>query len=247
MPPPYPAITRRTLCYFCYASAHEERWRSNLDLIAPYLGQFAARHLVIAIDDLHGGLRSGIVSEISAWSTIKCIPNTPALREYWSWHHLLSTHLDADPSHAILYAHAKGASRPLSTPAGRGSWCWTQVMARSLLASPETVGQLFLRHHLVGSMRRTRPHWIPGRPRVMLPWMYPGSWYWLRSSEWHRRPWQQLQVTGYTTEAAPGLLYLAEEGAAILGEAPGLLYQERTWLDHPIYREFLDGPPSRER
>lgn len=241
MSAPYPPINRRTLCYFCYASAHTERWRSNLELLAPYLDQFDRRHLAFITENGTASEPTLIVADRFGWSTIKVIGNQPALRELPGWEALLDLALDDDPCHAILYAHARGASRPLTTPAGRGSWAMTRILARALLSDPALIGERLRWYHLVGALRRSEGHWIPGRPRIRVPWDYPGTWYWLRSSELYRRPWRELPRTSYTTEAMPGLLYAPEEGADLLGELPPHCYLEATWTDDPVFKAYLNG------
>src|SRR4029077_4401555 len=156
------------------------------------------------------------------------LPNSRELRERASLMPLLEKVESLNPDEATFYAHAKGVST-VGNP--EGVMYWRNLMYQSLLDQPARVRQMLRQYPIVGSFRK-RGNVVYPDGVTSSPWHYAGTFFWFRHDAWFGRAWRNLPATGWSVEAAPGLLFRYEESGCVAKDEPGDPYNPRLYQSH---------------
>ncbi len=103
------------------------------------------------------------------------VENDPVLWEGASWPRLWDALAsDSDPADTVLYAHAKGVTRKLTSPCHK----WTDILHQTSLDYPNLVDEILQTKPVCGSL----PKWGPffGGILINSRWHYSGNFWWAR-------------------------------------------------------------------
>lgn len=136
------------------------------------------------------------------------IDNDPDLREVASWLQLwpyLESSLDVTDDDVVLWAHAKGVTRPVNE--GVSVHPWAKMLYELLLDFPQTTDNLLLKHPIAGAFLKNG-HGFDGSDSR---WHYSGGMFWVRY-EFAKNAWSNVDRVWWGTEAWPGVVF--ENGVA---------------------------------
>lgn len=172
------------------------------------------------------------------------LQNDPGLREVVSWIPLWEHALAASgPLDAILYAHSKGASRPVD-PGNTCHW-WASLAYSITLDHWPLVASQLKQWPITGPFKKIGRGFAGSRSE----WHYTGTFYWVKASDFRRRAWRNVDQSWWGTESWPGLAYPVREAGCLFheGRVKTLnLYDPRYW---PLVRTEFDqwlqrNPPA---
>jgi hypothetical protein len=170
-------------------------------------------------------------------------PNDSKLREVVTWLPLWERVLgEAADDDAVLYAHAKGVTRPYD-PGNACHW-WASLQYSLVLDHWNAVAGQLATRPIVGAFKKVGGGFGAGGGG----WHYSGTFYWVRAGDFRARPWRRVQQRWWGTESWPGLAYHPDEaGSLFLEGAVGSLdcYSPRFWAKtvRPRYAEWLTQNP----
>ena len=174
------------------------------------------------------------------------VPNDPSLREVATWCPLwesLFPHLGCTDH--VLYAHAKGVTRPPDSAAHT----WADMLFRTALDHPTPTAELLTRYPIVGSYLLTGdgygPTLNPAQPGVP---HYTGTFFWLRADDIEDHLAVPPPRLWFGVESWPRAAFAANEMGVLFHESPARTaggYDPRWWRDKiiPEYREWLKLHP----
>jgi hypothetical protein len=177
------------------------------------------------------------------------VPNDPGLWELASWPALWGRVLDgADDADAVLYCHAKGATRRPGSPCHR----WAEVMWELALDHWDQTEALLRRFPIAGSMKRTDYQFQP--PLDSCEWFYSGNFWWARTGVLRQRLASVPRPADrWTSEAWVGMAYRFREGGELFGPSSRTLHYynpddiDRLVADHAAWLlRHPPGAPSRK-
>jgi hypothetical protein len=217
------------LIYHLAPFAGTDVWRKNVRQLLRRWDQFNGKK-IIAISVGNGLAEGPEVRNLFEGRGAEFInvANDVRLRERASFFYLLERVESRDPGEATFYAHAKGVTTVGNT---LGVMYWRNLMYASLLDQPERVRQMLRQFPVVGSFRKRQNVVYPDGV-TKSPWHFSGTFFWFRHDAWFSRPWRTLPITGWSVEAAPGLLFKYEESCCVAKDEPGDPYNPRIYLDH---------------
>lgn len=228
----YPPVAARHLLYHAYPLASAAPvWKAGLSRLRDRWDVFTGRKLVAVMTGPDLAPPSEVAAELPADAELLPLPNDPRLREVVSWMPLwdavLATAADAD---AVLYAHAKGVTRPDGV-------CrrWAEAMYAAALDRTEAVWEQLKTRPIAGAFKKV------GRafPGSKSAWHYSGAFFWARAGDFKNRPWRKAELQWWGTESWPGTAYSPEEAGCVFHEG-GLemdLYSPEYWA------AFVKGVP----
>ncbi len=229
---PDPPSVRHLLYHVCPFPGNGV-WQRNVDAMLPRLGLFNGRR-VVAIATGAGLDPASTVRERFGDGVAEFveIPNDPKLREVATFAALLSRIQSDDPREVTLYAHAKGVTRPDSSPCHR----WAEVLAEVCLDYWPHVARALKSFPVVGPFKKVGKGWAESTSA----WHYSGSWYWFRNRDLFGRDWRRIDKFWSGIEAYPSLHFRADEAGCLFHEGPVSqlnLYSQAYWHDvvEPAY------------
>jgi hypothetical protein len=228
-PRAFPPVATRHLLYHVYPRIGS-RWRERLLRLRERIELFnGVKVVAVALDRTTDG--ANLVEEALAGTGCELIPlpNDPNLREVATFLPLFERVSGfTDPTHAVLYAHAKGATKPRHPTAHR----WVETLEECLLGDWDRVDAVLRSHPAAGCFLKTGRAWPDHESRAQ--WHYSGSWYWLRTAElFGQNDWRRIDRTWTGIEPYPAHHFdLHEAGCVFMGPLPARemdLYREEYW------------------
>ncbi len=148
------------------------------------------------------------------------VPNDPVTWERASWFGMWDRVLDgAGDDDAILYAHAKGVTRKVT------STChpWASMLYALALDHMDDTERLLKRYPVVGSLLKLGTYFPP--PMHTSKFHYHGNVWWVRAGVVRERlPLRVLEPHGWASEAWVGSAFHRTEAGALFDPKPGVGY-----------------------
>lgn len=221
LPDPFPGPVVRDLCYHIYP-VRSGNWRWNVAELLKRMDLFNGKRLVaVAVDN-----RTDSADEVKAafGDTVTEFivqPNQTQLREVATFEPLFERVADPDPCRAVLWAHAKGATRP----PGHSSRLWAELLYRAYLDHWPGMQELLQWHSVAGAFRMRGQFW---KPNSVSDWAFSGSWCWFRSGVHFApgRDWRKIDRFWSGIETYPALHYPHEDSGCLVCDNCGNLYEK---------------------
>lgn len=242
LPPPraaYGAIGKRHLVYHVLPVQGNGVWRRCVRELVLRWNLFTGRKIVSVatggvvrervdrVEKVSGTVRTLSVESVDAVraalpddAEVFEVPNDPVTweRASWSglWERVLVTAGDDD---AILYAHAKGVTRKLT------STChfWTDLLYSLALDHWDATESLLKRYPVVGSLLKSGAYFPP--PLHTSQFHYHGNVWWVRAGVVRERlPLRPLEPHGWASEAWVGTAFHRSEAGVLFNPNPQVNY-----------------------
>ncbi len=242
----YPPIGLRHLVYHLLPAG---TWRKNVAALRKRWSLFTGRKLIavmtgVAATRTHGGDEARLFTidppqavreALPADAEIIKVQNDPELREVASWVPLWEKVLDgAGDDAAVLYAHAKGVTRP-AIP-GSPIANWAELLHTVMLDHWPAVEDVLRRHPIAGALKKIGK----GFTGSASAWHYSGSFFWVRVGDFRQRAWRAIEQVWHGNESWPGTAYRLDEAGSVFLTRPTAqldVFQPETW-QKVIYPEF---------
>jgi hypothetical protein len=225
---PFTSPPVRDLAYHVYPLTDHGGyvWRRRVAQLLRHIALFNG-HRVIGVAEEPGRTDSArdvlaaFKGEVDA-SDVIVVWNDPSRWECSTLLPLLSRLETADPDRCLLWAHAKGVTRP----PGHVCQHWADALGEVMLARWPAVEADLVRHRVTGAFRWRTRMW-PDHSRA--DWFYSGSWFWARSRHLFARDWRRTDAFKWAAESyAPTHFAHAESGCLFADEA-GNVYDQAQW------------------
>jgi len=228
----YPPIPSRHLAYFILPVSTNHVWRKGVDalrrrwhlftgrkIFAVATGQFVTEQgtrKLLALDSL-----DTVRAYLPPDAEVIDVPNDPSRWELAAWPKLWAFLPNVHPDDVVLYAHAKGATRPGDSTAHR----WADLLYSLSLDYWSHTESLLHSHTLVGPLKRTVKAF--GAPNQDSTWHFSGNFWWARvgplKEKLDRVP---IPVDKWATEAWMGIAFSQHEaGTQFTGHSDFYLYR----------------------
>lgn len=209
--PVHPAPSVRHLLYHVYPVSDNGMWQWNVDELVKRLDLFNGRKVVaVAVDrgkrprDPQGPNRPDRLRQIPGCDSFASVvdrfgrhaggiefvevENDPKLREVASFLPLFERlSSNVSPDECLLYAQAKGVTRPAGHVARR----WAEVLYEVMLDYWPVVADSLTRYPVTGAFRKAGRGW--SRDQSESDWHYSGSWFWCRNQSLFTSPdWRKI-------------------------------------------------------
>lgn len=239
-PPPAASITTRDVLYHVMPKAGEAGtvWRQRLGMLTRRAGLFNGLKVVSCMTGpgLEPPERVRELAEPSGFEVV-ALANDPDLREVVTLLALLPRFETSDPSRALLFAHAKGITRPAD--AGNSCHPWALLCHEICLDYWPLVERQLSEKPITGPFKKTG-HAFAGSPSS---WHYSCGFWWVRSAGLFRRDWRGVERKWFGSESHVGVWYRPEEAGCLFHEAPaGVMdlyrpdYLQKVLWDYALWR-----------
>jgi len=160
------------------------------------------------------------------------IPNSRRLREVATWVPMLQLLQDLrTPQDVTFTCQAKGVHHNFATGERKDTILrWAAAMWETCLEW-RAVRPVLEAKATAGSFRRYMRDPDSAR-RGWGPWMYSGTFFWMRNRDVFARDWRRVLPAFCGTEAWPGHTFLPDEGGVIFGDGIEDLYDGPYWDAH---------------
>lgn len=240
------APRRHLLCHV-YPRAGNGVWRRAVDQVRRRLPLFTGKTVFAVVtggSDLDPA--PAVRAYLPAGALMVEVPNDPKLREVATWGPLwdaVTPYLG--PADAVLYAHAKGVTRPVD-PGNSCQW-WASLLWPLVLDHWPLVERLLKTYPIVGPFKKVGHGFGPG----FGDWHYSGTFYWMSVKDFlTRRRAVPVPRRWWGVEAWPGVAYPVAEAGCLFHEGrqpfPNL-YSPRYWMTtvRPEYERWMkENPPA---
>jgi len=230
---PYQPIGRRHLLYHLLP-VKGSAWRRGADALRMRWSLFTGQKIVAVMT---GGTFPGqgtgtltldssdvVRQHLPADCEVIELPNDPAKWELASWPHLWARVLDGiSDDDAILYAHAKGVTRPRASTVHQ----WADLLYQLMLDHWPLVEAELRRHPICGAIRKLND--VGGPACSHGKWHYSGNFWWARAGAMRERLAEvPVPVDRWGCEAWPGIAFDVLESGSIFQPLAPLpdLYRE---------------------
>lgn len=216
VPPPaarQSPLNVRHLAYVVYPRSDNHWWRLNLDHLKLRWRLFnGSKHVAVITDDTTD--TADAVKEYLHDDSVRYLEfaNDTGLREVVAHGPLFSAVLGSGgdaPGHAVLFAHAKGVTRPYgpSSPICH----WVDMLYSSLLDYWPVVGDVLYDRPLAGSFKKVGAGFTGSESL----WHYSGSFFWARGADLFSRDWRRIDREWWGIEAWPSLHFTEPEAGVV--------------------------------
>jgi len=257
-------LGRRHLVYHVLPVAGNGVWQRGADQLRLRWGLFTGRKVVAVATGESVQLQApdgrtvpldtveAVRRRLPADAEVLAVPNDPGRWELSSWPLLWSAVLDgADPADVVLYAHAKGVTRPTRISLDRyvgTPQLWAEALYRLALDHWPAVEAEFLRGRAVVGPLLKPGYGFAGRPGLeRSAWHFSGNFWWAKVGgfRWPRIP---VPVDPWGTEAWVGMAYAQHEAGQVGPVLPNYDPYSAEWWNHtmvPALAEWSAAEPAR--
>lgn len=235
----FPEVGKRHLVYHILPVSGNGVWRRCVRELTLRWGLFTGRKIVSVatgppvrervdkVEKVSGPPRTLAVESVNAVrrslpsdAEVFEVPNDPVTWERASWFGLWDRVLGtADDTDAVLYAHAKGVTRKLT------STChfWSGLLYALALDHWDTTARLLTRYPVVGSLLKTGSYFPP--PLHTSRFHYHGNVWWVRAGVARNRlAIRPLEPHGWASEAWVGSAFHRTEAGVMFDPTPQVNY-----------------------
>lgn len=247
----YTSTGKRHLLYHLMPVTGTGIWQWNLDQLKNRISLFDGRKVIaIVTGDMPGGKLDppDAVREYLDGCGFEFIEaaNNPRLREVVTWPLLWDRLRDlAETDDVVLYAHAKGVTRPWNP--GVTVHPWTRLMYATLLDYWPVVSRILGQYPLAGSFLKAGRGFRGSKSG----WHYSGSFFWGRLRDLFQDDrLRQIDLAWWGNESWPGRHFSTADAGCVFfdGRVPALdLYSPSYFNDRilPAFRSWTAANVNR--
>jgi hypothetical protein len=222
------------LYHICPFTEGREQWKWNVDQVKKYANWTNGKRVVSIVQGRGIDNVESVLREFGDFRIDKFIVRVNSdLWEMETFPFAIREIASTSPDEVFFYCHAKGTSKPISSPQLKAARLWTGYMYRFLFGNPEKTLKELNRYSTVGSFKE-------GDGAFDTNWHFSGTFWGMRHDRlFTRADWDEFHLHRYFIEFYPSRHFKAHDARNLCP-----IKRPADWLDWPSWQQLA---PSIEK